>query len=58
MARPFHVSRTLNKEFDPNGVALGVQIGSYCSYVQQFIKKDKQSFRATFFKHSKLALIE
>ena len=48
---------SLNKEFGPSGVALGVQIGSYCAYVQHFLNKPIP-FRATFFKHSKLALIE
>ena len=32
---------------------MGVQIGSYCSYVQHFINKTIP-FRASFFKHSKL----
>ena len=56
MARPFDVSRMLNKEFGPNGVALAVQIGSYCSYVQHLINKTIP-FRPPS-KHSKLALIE
>ena len=50
-------SDEMNKEFGSNGVALGVKMGSYCSYVQHFINKTI-SFRATLFEHSKFALIE